>query len=288
MHNQILVSGLAAGAAYGLVAVSFALICHTARFFHLAHAATYTVAAYLVLALLTALKFPDFLAIGLAIVGAGLLGCSMHLLVYRPLERRASPPAIMLLASLGILIVLQGTVSLLFGDATQSFGTSGAKLGFEILGARMTPVQALTLISGVLLTTLLWVWLQYSRSGMILRALANDRELSGIVGVDIDRMMLLVLALGSALGGLAAILSGYDTDLTPMMGFKAVLIGIVAAILGGMGSLPGAFFGGILIGLIQNFAAWFLPGQWQDTAIFAILVIVLVVRPQGLLNRPFR
>ena len=100
--------------------------------------------------------------------------------------------------------------------------------------------------------------------------------------------MLLTFAVGSALAAVAAILNAYDTDMTPMMGFRALLAGIVAAIVGGIGSIAGAFLGGILVGLVQHGAAWVFPAQWQDTIVFAILILVLVARPQGLLGRPHR
>lgn len=286
MHSQVLLNGLVSGTAYGLVAASFSLICHTGRFFHLAHGATYTVTAYLALAMLTALHLPVFLAIGLAVLAAAALGGGMYLVVYRPLQHRGSPPAVLLLASLGLLIVLQSGVSMIFGDATQKLRTGSTQLGFETLGARLTPIQGLTILSSVLLTTLLWLWVQNSRSGKLLRALANDQELSRVVGVNTDRMMLLAFIVGSFLAGIAAVLAGFDTDLTPMMGFRAILIGVVAAILGGVGSVLGAFLGGVLLGCVQQWAVWTFPGEWQDTVVFALLILLLVVRPQGLLGKP--
>jgi branched-chain amino acid transport system permease protein len=288
MLSQVVITGFVVGAAYGLVATSFALICHAVRFFHLAHAATYTVAAYLTLYLLITLSLPALLAIPLAIVGTGLLGYLMYVVVYLPLQNRSSSPAILLLSSLGILTVLQGIISLNFGDAIQSIRISGAQLGFNLAGARVTSIQVLTGIVSVALSWALWMWLRYSRVGLVLRALANDEELSRVFGVQRVRMSQLALVLGSALAGVAAILNAYDTDLTPMMGFRVVLVGIVAAIVGGIGSIPGAYAGGLLIGLVQQFAAWTLPGQWQEAVVFIILILMLVVRPQGLLNRPLR
>lgn len=283
MYAQVLAGGLVIGAAYGLVAVSFSIIYHTARFFHLAHAATYTVAAYLTLVFVATLSLPPFLGIALAIAMTSLSGCLMYVIVYRPLERRATTPAVLLLASLGILIVMQGGVSLIFSDAIQTISTANAPPGLEVFGARLTQTQISTLFAGVCLTLTLWLWLIRSRLGMILRALANDPELSRIVGVNTDEATLIAFGIGSAMVAAAAVLSAYDTDLTPMMGFRAVLIGIVAAIVGGIGSVPGGFLGGIFIGLVQQFTVLLLPGQWQDTVVFAILILMLVSRPRGLL-----
>jgi branched-chain amino acid transport system permease protein len=123
---------------------------------------------------------------------------------------------------------------------------------------------------------------------MILRAVANDSELSSALGLNSGRVIAVAFALGSALAGVAAIFIAYDTDLTPMMGFRAILMGVVAVIVGGVGSIPGALVGGLFVGLAQHLGVWKLPTQWQDAIVFLILIVFLVLRPQGFLGKPLK
>ncbi len=288
MHSQLLINGIVVGAGYGLVALSFGLICSTAGFFHLAHSAVYTAAAYTAFVLVAELSIPAPLAISATILGAIAFGAAIEFFIYRPLHRMGSGPTVLLLSSLGVLVVVQNVVSMACGDSTQTLRSQAVTEGHTVLGARITTVQVETLAAGVLLTVLLSVWLRWSGSGKLLRAVACDEDLSTLVGVRTNRVILLAFAIGSGICALAATLSAYDTDLTPMMGFRALLAGIVAAIVGGLSSPLGAFLGGLFVGLVQNYAAWWLPGQWQDTTVFAILILFLLVRPQGFFGKPLR
>lgn len=288
MHAQLLVNALAAGAGYALVAVSFGLIYRVVCFFHIAHGAVYTLAAYCAFLCITTLGRPAVLAMGAAVVAAVAIGVGLELLIYRPLRRRNSSDAALLLASLGLLIVLQNVVSLVFGDETRSMRQGNVVAGIALIGARITRVQLAILLVSPILTGGLWAWLRFGRYGKYVRAVADDTELSTIVGIPTERVFVVVFAVGSALVAVIAVLNGLDTDLTPLMGFRVILKGIVAAIIGGIGSMPGAFLGGMVIGVLESWGAWVLPSQWQDTTVFVVLVVFLLVRPHGVLGRPLR
>jgi branched-chain amino acid transport system permease protein len=287
MNAQVLANGLAAGTAYALVAVSFGIVCRVARFFHLAHGAVYAVAAYSLLALVDA-SLGLWAAIALAIlIGAG-AGSAMEVVIYRRLRRRSSPSAVLLLASLGILVCAQNLLSLIFGDATRRISGRFDAHGVSVLGAHFSRIQLITICTSVVVTLLLVMWERFSRSGLLLRAVADDPELSTVVGLNTERILLVAFALGSALASVAGVLAAYDTDLTPAMGFHAILMGVVAALIGGMESSAGAFAGGILLGISQHYAAWFFAAQWQDAIVFVLLVLVLLARPTGLFGSPIR
>jgi branched-chain amino acid transport system permease protein len=123
---------------------------------------------------------------------------------------------------------------------------------------------------------------------MALRAVANDPTLAQSVGVDVNRAILVSFFIGSALAGIGGIFWAYNTALSPLMGFTALLLGVVAAIVGGIGSLPGAFIGAILVAIAQHFAMWQFPSEWQDAIVFVILTLFLILRPQGFLGKPLR
>lgn len=287
MLSQLIANGMIVGSIYGLVALGFGLIYSTTRFFHFAHAAIFTVGAYLTYSgWLLGLSLTA--AIPLAIGGAAILGSLLEVGVYRLLRRNGASSLVLLLASLGLLIIIQNAISLIFGDDTKTMRGSVVAEGLSVFGAIVTPIQITTIAVSVLLSALCWFFIGYSSKGKRISAVANDQELSRIVGIDSDVVILLTFVLGSALAAVAAILIALDTDMTPMMGFNALLMGVAAAIVGGIGSIPGSMLGGLLIGLAQHFGVWKLPTQWQDAIVFMILILFLLMRPQGLLGKPLR
>jgi branched-subunit amino acid ABC-type transport system permease component len=195
---------------------------------------------------------------------------------------------VLLLASLGILVCTQNAISLLFGDATRRIYGGFDTNSILILGAHISKIQVITICVSWVLAIILLLWEQGTRMGLLLRAVANDSELSIIVGVNSNRVMVVAFALGSALVAIGAILAAFDTDLVPAMGFRAILMGVVAALVGGMESSLGAFLGGFILGVTQNYAAWVVPAQWQDGIVFSLLILLLLVRPTGLLGSPAR
>lgn len=288
MFQQIVANGLVAGSTYALVALGFGLIFQVCRFFHFAHGGVYACAAYVAYAGVNSLGISIWVAVPIAVLGAAILGSGIEILIYSPLRRRSASSLIFLIASLGVLIVLQNCLSLAFGDATVRLRSGEVSEGINVLGARITVVQIMTVAISVALSLGTWAWLRYSRWGCMLRAVATDFGLSSVVGIQSDRVIMLTFAIGSALAAVAAILVAYDTDLTPTMGFRALLMGVVAVIVGGIGSIPGYFLGGIFVGLAQHLGVWKLPTEWQDAIVFLVLILFLLLRPQGFLGTPLR
>jgi len=283
---QFVINGIVAGALYSLVALGFSLIFSTARFFHFAHGALYCVAAYLAYFYASVLGWPLWVAIPCAVGGCAFLGGLVELAVYRPLRHRRASSDILLVASLGLFIALQNLISLAFGDATKLLRSGPIKEGVLFLGARITPIQIGTVIAAAICITVLDSVLRFSGAGKKIRAVADDSELGQILGVDTDRVVLGVFTSGSLLAGVAAILAGFDSDITPLMGFSALFMSVVAAIVGGVGSIGGAALGGLLVGLTQQFVAATLSTRWQEVCVFVLLIVFLIVRPEGILGKP--
>ena len=209
----------------------------------------------------------------------------MDIAVYRPLRRRKATSLVLLIASLGMFIVLQNVVSAIFGDDTKTIRTWPVREGLPILGARITPVQILIIVSAIVLFIATILILKHTKAGIAMRALACNPELARIVGMNTDRVILYTFIVGSALVGAAGVLISLDVDMTPTMGMSALLMGVVVAIVGGIGSLPGAAVGALLIALAQNFGVWYIPSQWQDAIAFAIMLLFLIFRPSGVFGR---
>lgn len=281
MTGQLLLNAVVAGASYALVAAGFGVIYVTARVFHFAHGAVYTAGGYGAYVFIILVGLPPAIGICMAVLAGSVLGGSIELVVYRPLRRRGADSVVVLLASLGIFVFVQNLVSLVFGDDSYVL-TDSVREGLSIFGARATGIQLIGAFVSVSIIISLWLAQRFSRYGRMLRAVADDRELSLALGVPTESIVLLSLMVGSALAALGGILGGYDVALTPSMGFRPLLVGVVAAIIGGLGSLPGSLLGGLLLALAENVGWARFSSQWRDPMVFLILILFLLVRPQGL------
>ncbi len=285
MLQQLVLNGIIAGSIYSLVAIGFALIYQTTRFFHFAHGAVYTFGAYFAYLFYTQLGLDRFVAFPLACICAALIGVICEVIIYKPMRVRKATDLTLLIASLGLYIVLQNIISMLWGDDTKTMRTGEVVEGHEFLGARITDIQIAIIVTSIVLIALISLMLSKMKFGKALRALANDSELARLSGINSDRYIMYAFAIGSFLAAVAAIMISFDTDMTPTMGFNALVMGVIAVIVGGIGSLPGAAVGGLLIGLAQNLGVWQLPSKWQDTIAFVILILFLLFRPYGILGK---
>lgn len=288
MLSQLVLNGIIAGSAYALLALGFGLIYSVTRFFHFAHGGIYTIAAYATFLAVAQLGLSLPVAIVFAIGLSAALGAAIDFSVYRPLRIRKAQSTVFLLASLGLFILIQNSISIMFGDDTKSIRHGLVSEGVSILGARITPIQIVIVAVSVALCFLTWLALHATPMGRVVRAVSNDAELAKVVGVNSDRVIVSVFAIGSVLGGVAAILRSLDSDMTPTIGFEALLMGVVAMIIGGVGSVSGALLGGLFVGLVRNLGVWKLPTEWQDAIVFVVLIAFLLFRPQGFLGRRLR
>lgn len=285
MLIQILINTLIISSYYLLVALGFSIVFYLLRFFHFAHAAVFTSGAYFTFLYNQLMGFSLYTSIPLAVLCSCLLGCLIELIIYKPLRKKKSSSLILLLASLGIYIVLQNVISMVFGDDTKTIRTWSVVEGLNVFGARITPVQIIIIASSIFLLLLTSSFLRFSKTGRAMRAVANDPELANISGISSDRVILISFAIGSALAGIAGILVSLDVDMTPTMGMNALMMGVVAMIVGGVGSLWGIVLGSLLLAIAQNLGVWYISSQWQDAIAFAILLIFLLFKPEGFFGK---
>jgi branched-subunit amino acid ABC-type transport system permease component len=255
-----------------------------ARFINFAHGIVFASCPYFALGL-ARFGVPLGAAIPVAVGLSAVLGCAMEVGAYRPLRRRGASSLVLLLASLGIYVVLQNVISLIFGDDTKSIRTGVVREGINVLGARITPIQITTVCVSIVLVVGLGVLLKRTRIGQGMRAVASDSTLADVSGIESDRVILWAFGIGSALAGIAGILVALDVDMTPTMGMNALMMGVVAVIIGGVNSIPGIALGALLLGMAQQFGVWKISSQWQDAIAFIILLAFLLFRPQGFMGR---
>jgi branched-chain amino acid transport system permease protein len=282
---QLAANACIAGSAYALVALSFTLPYLTGRFFNFGHAAVYAWGAYLCYALAIVAGVPFLLATALAVAMCAALGGTLELALYRPLQRRRAMPTVLLIASLGVYVALQNGLSMLFGDGVTSLREGSPAVGFSLAGAHVTQAQLSLVIAAVVLFASTHQAMRLTAVGKAVRAVANDPELAQVSGIDAKRISLLTSVVGSAIAAVVAVLVSLDVDMVPTMGMNALLMGVVASIVGGIGSIGGAAIGGLLLGFAQQFGVWKLGSQWQDAIAFAVLLVFLFARPYGVFGR---
>jgi branched-chain amino acid transport system permease protein len=280
---QFLFNGFAKGAIYGLVALGFSLIYNEAKVLHIAHASVYTITAYLLFTTYSLLHFPLLLAISISLIGAIFLGILMELLVYKPLYRKKAPLATSFVSSLGLYLLLQNLVPLIWGNQFQVL-TNIPDITYSIAGIMVGRIQLLELGIAFFIMLIFLLFLSFTKLGKSLKALANNPVLTEVIGMNIGAMRLFVFAVGSFLAGVAAVLYSFDIGLDPSMGMPIILTSLVAVIVGGTFTFEGAFLGGICVGLLQALTIWKFSTKWDTALLFIALTLFLLFRPQGILG----
>jgi branched-chain amino acid transport system permease protein len=284
MIQQLIINGIIAGSIYGLIAIGFTVIYRTVKFFHFAHGVVYTAGAYFAYTLIISLQLNFAFSFFLSVILAAILGVAIDKFVYYPLRQQNESNLIFLLASFGVFILLQNLVQLIYGAQILTIRTGPIKEGHHFLGAVITDIQILILAASIILMIFLWLFIQKTKLGKAMRAVADDPIAANVVGINPERIIRTSFAIGSALAGAAGILISFETNIEPTMGFSALLKGIIASIIGGIGSIPGAVLGGFFLGLAENLGIWKISAGWKDCIAFAILIIFLLIRPSGILG----
>ncbi len=266
---------------YLIIAVSYSIIYYPTKFFHIAHAAVITSGAYFVFFFVNEFSISFPLSIALAIVAATLVGILCEVLVYRRMRTKKVPILAYLIASIGLYIVLQNCISLYFGDDTKIINTKEVTIGNQIFGAYITTIQITTVLVSIALFIALNLILHFTVKGKSIRAVASNPELCNIYGISSNKIILIAFGIGSSLAATVGILSAMDTNMTPTFGFNLMLYGIVAMIIGGVGSTRGLIAGSLLVASTQHLAAYYIDTKWMDAITYIILILFLIWKPLG-------
>lgn len=227
------------------------------------------------------LIIPLWYSILFSLIITSLIGVLSELLIYKPLRKNKSSSLVLLLSSLGIYIVLQNLISLTWGDDTKSIRTGEIKVGNEIFGAYITDIQIIIIVVSLILFIGTLLFLKYTKIGKNMRAVSSNEELSNIFGINSNYVILWSFGIGSALAAVAGILVAFDTDMTPTMGFNLLLYGVVAMIIGGVGSIKGLIGGAFLLATAQHLGAYYIDSKWMDAIAYIVLILFLIWKPLG-------
>ncbi len=294
---QELVNGITTGALYSLVALGFSMVYGVLKLLNFAHGDLYMVGAYIGFFVIQwfggaqhlTIAVPLLLVIMFVLAAAlvGGLGVAIERFAYRPL--RDAPRIAPLITAIGVSFFLESSALLLFGAQYRVYNTAefiSLSSGIQIGSVTIDSVQILVLVLGVVLMTGLQLLVNRTRLGRQMRAVAADREAAEMLGINVNFVITATFFLGSALAGVAGIMGGLlFNQVTATIGFIAGLKAFTAAVVGGIGSIPGAMLGGLFIGVAESFVTGYISSTYSNLIVFGILIVVMLLRPSGLLGR---
>jgi branched-chain amino acid transport system permease protein len=283
MFLQQFFNGLTTGSVYALIALGYTMIYGILGLINFAQGEIYMFGAFVAVLLLATGRVNFFLAFAAGMAAAAVLGVVLERLAFRPL--RGSHPLVPLISAIGASIFLQSLALLLFGPNDRPFPIQFTFSSVNLAGVPVSTLQLAILAAALGFMGLLVAFVRYTRYGKAIVACALDRDTARLMGIKVDRMVALTFLIGSALSGAAGIMMAIYYNATyPRMGLLPGLKAFSAAILGGVGNIPGAILGGLLLGVAESLGGAYVSSAYKDAIAFAILILVLLLRPQGILR----
>jgi branched-chain amino acid transport system permease protein len=283
MFVQQFFNGLILGSIYALIALGYTMVYGIIMLINFAHGEIYMFGAFAGMILVVFYNVPFILAFLLAMAFAGLVGLTVEYLAYRPLRRSSRLAA--LISAIGASIFLQNLALLIMGARPYTFPSPFTPKVYQTSLLTFSKLELLILAISFLLMVGLTFFIQKTKIGKAMRAAAQDIDTASLMGINVNQIVAITFLIGSALGAAAGVMVGiYFRTVTPTMGLMPGLKGFVAAVLGGIGRIPGAMLGGLLLGVAEVMAAAYISSQYRDAAAFAILILVLFFKPAGLMG----
>ena len=281
-----LINGVSLGSVYAIIALGYTMVYGIAKMLNFAHGDIIMIGSYVVFVTVSSMGLPPVLGVLLAVAACTLLGVVIERVAYKPL-RNASPLAV-LITAIGVSYLLQNVALLIFGADTKSF-TSVVKIpALKLAGGQLniTGETIATILSCIVIMVCLMAFINRTRAGQAMLAVSEDKGAATLMGINVNGTIALTFAIGSALAAIAGVLlcSAYPS-LTPYTGSMPGIKAFVAAVFGGIGSIPGAFIGGVLLGVIEILSKAYISSQLSDAIVFSVLIIVLFVKPTGILGK---
>ena len=282
-----LVSGINLGSVYAIIALGYTMVYGIAKMLNFAHGDVIMVGAFVILTAITKAGLSPWLAVLLAVVTCTVMGIVIEAVAYRPLRKAASPLAV-LITAIGVSYLLQNLALLIFGADAKSFVTVINVPNVSLFDGKLNikGITLVTILVSVIIMTALTTFVKKTKPGRAMQAVSEDKDAAQLMGVNVNATISLTFAIGSGLAAIAGLLlcSAYPT-LTPYTGSMPGIKAFVAAVFGGIGSIPGAMVGGILLGVIEIFGRAYISSQIADAICFAVLIVVLLVKPTGLFGK---
>ena len=281
-----LINGISLGSVYAIIALGYTMVYGIARMLNFAHGDIIMVGGFTVFTIVTTMGGSPVVGILASVVVCTVLGVTIERVAYRPL-RDASPLAV-LITAIGVSYLLQNVALLIFGSNARQFTSVITVPALKLAGGKLSisSVTIVTILSCIVIMAALMAFINKTKMGQAMLAVSEDHGAATLMGINVNRTISVTFAIGSALAAVAGVLlcSAYPS-LSPYTGSMPGIKAFVAAVFGGIGSIPGAFIGGILLGIIENLAKAYISSQLSDAIVFSVLIIVLLVRPTGILGK---
>ena len=280
------ISGLSLGAVYAIIALGYTMVYGIAKMLNFAHGDVIMVGAYTAFYTMTMLNSNSIIVILLASLVCMALGLLIEFLAYRPL--RSANSLSVLITAIGVSYFLQNSALLLFGANPKSFSSIVSFGAIKLFDGALTITSEsiITIVACIIIMLMLTFFVNKTKFGIAMQAVSEDRGASTLMGISVNKTISLTFAIGSFLAGIAGVLlcSSYPT-LSSTTGAMPGIKAFVAAVIGGIGSIPGAFIGGLLLGVLENLSKAYISSQLSDAIVFSLLIIMLLVKPQGILGK---
>lgn len=284
---KYLISGLSLGSVYALIALGYTMVYGIAKMLNFAHGDVIMIGAFTTYTICSTAGLPPAVGVLVAVVLCTLLGMLIEKIAYKPL-RKASSPLAVLITAIGVSYFLQNLALLIFGANTKAFTSVVSMEAIKLADGQITITgeTIVTILSCIVIMICLMLFIKKTKAGQAMLAVSEDKGAAQLMGINVNGTIALTFAIGSALAAIAGVLlcSAYPS-LSPYTGSMPGIKAFVAAVFGGIGSIPGAFIGGILLGIIEIFAKAYISSQVADAIVFAVLIIVLLIKPTGLLGK---
>ncbi len=283
---SFLISGLSLGSIYAIIALGYTMVYGIAKMLNFAHGDVIMVGGYIIFTCVSMADLPTIVSLIIAVIGCTVLGITIERLAYRPL--RGATPLAVLITAIGVSYLLQNLSLLIFGAAPKSFESVVKMPAVSFAGGTLTVTgeSIVTIATCIVIMIVLTIFVNKTKPGRAMLAVSEDRGAAQLMGVNVNGTIALTFAIGSALAAVAGALlcSAYPT-LTPYTGAMPGIKAFVAAVFGGIGSIPGAMLGGILLGLIESLSRAYISSEMADAIVFLVLIVVLVVKPTGIFGK---
>ena len=282
-----LINGISLGSVYAIIALGYTMVYGIAKMLNFAHGDVIMVGAFVIYTAMSSLGLSPILSVILAMVLCTILGMTIEKVAYRPLRNAGSPLAV-LITAIGVSYLLQNLALLIFGADTKSFSSVVGIEPVPVAGGQImvSGETIVTIIACIVIMIALTSFVKYTKAGRAMVAVSEDRGAAQLMGINVNGTIALTFAIGSALAAVAgALLCSAYPSLSPYVGSMPGIKAFVAAVFGGIGSIPGAMIGGILLGVIENLSKAYISSQLSDAIVFGVLIIVLLVKPTGILGK---
>ena len=285
MLSQQLINGLMLGSTYALVAIGYSLIFGVLRLLHFAHGEVFMVGAFVGVELVLWMHVGPFIALIGGLVGAAALGMLLELVAFRPIRKRRGSFLAPIVSSIGAGLVLQELMTKLFGAEQIGFPAQFAASAYHFGIVTVSGAQIFIMSIAFVTMAALHLFITYTRYGMAMRATSESLEVASILGIDVDKVILLTFGIASALAGIAGVLVGINFNaISPFMGIDMTTKGLAVMLIGGLGSIYGAMAGGLLLGLAEVLSVAYLASSYRDAFAFGLMILILLWRPRGLFS----